>query len=69
MSNASKVLALVLRVLLAALFLISSIAKLMAVDDFESYIFSYGFLPLNVSYVAARLCIVAELKGLLRHHV
>lgn len=61
MSNASKVSALVLRVLLAALFLISSIAKLMAVDDFELYIFSYGFLPLNVSYVAARLCIVAEL--------
>ena len=61
MSNASKVLALVLRVLLAALFLISSIAKLLAVDDFELYIFSYGFLPLNVSYVAARLCIAAEL--------
>lgn len=61
MSNASKVSALVLRVLLAALFLISSIAKLMAVDDFELYIFSYGFLPLNVSYVAARLCIAAEL--------
>lgn len=61
MSNASKVSALVLRVLLAALFLISSVAKLLAVDDFELYIFSYGFLPLNVSYVAARLCIAAEL--------
>ena len=53
--------ALVLRILLSALFLVSGVAKLLAVDDFELYIFSYGLLSLNVSYVAARLCIVAEL--------
>ena len=50
-----------LRVLLSALFLVSAVAKLVAIDDFELYIYSYGLLPLNVSYVAARLCIVAEL--------
>lgn len=60
MTKPSKALATVLRVLLAALFLVSSLAKLLAIDDFELYIFSYGFLSLNVSYIAARLCIVAE---------
>ena len=61
MSRGSRVLSIVLRVLLSALFLVSSVAKIMAIDDFELYIFSYGFLPLDISYLAARLCIVAEL--------
>ena len=51
----------VLRVLLAALFIVSSMAKLFAIDDFELYIFSYGILSLNGSYLAARLCIGIEL--------
>lgn len=51
----------VLRLVLAALFVVSAIAKLFAIDDFELYIFSYGLLPLNLSYVSARLCIAAEL--------
>lgn len=50
----------VLRVLLAALFMLSAVAKLMAIDDFELYVFSYGFLPLNVTYIFTRLCIAAE---------
>lgn len=61
MSSGSRVLTLVLRVLLAALFLLSAVAKLMAIDDFELYIYSYGFFSLNASYLVARLCIVAEL--------
>ena len=65
MNRASKALAIVLRVLLAALFLVSSVAKLMAIDDFELYIFSYGFFSLNATYIVARLCIAAEfLAGL-----
>ena len=60
MTNASKATSLVLRVVLTALFLVSAVAKLMAIDDFELYIFSYGFLPLNACYLVARLCIVAE---------
>jgi uncharacterized membrane protein YphA (DoxX/SURF4 family) len=59
-TNASKATSLVLRVVLTALFLVSAVAKLMAIDDFELYIFSYGFLPLNACYLVARLCIVAE---------
>lgn len=49
-----------LRVALAAVFVVSAVAKLMAIDDFEMYIFSYGFVPLNAAYILARLCIVAE---------
>lgn len=40
--------------------MVSSVAKLLAIDDFELYIFSYGFFSLNVSYLAARLCIAFE---------
>ena len=61
MNNGSKAWALVLRVLLVALFLLSAVAKLMAIDDFELYIYSYGFLSLNASFLAARLCIAIEL--------
>ena len=53
--------ALALRVLLAAVFVVSAVAKLVAIDDFEIYIFSFGFVPLNFAYILARLCIVAEL--------
>lgn len=51
----------VLRVLLALLFVVSAVAKLFGIDDFELYIFSYGFFPLNFCFIAARLCIGAEL--------
>lgn len=57
----SSIAAVVLRVLLALLFIVSAVAKLMAIDDFELYVFSYGFFSLNVVYVLVRLCIGAEL--------
>lgn len=60
MPNKGSIVALVLRVLLAAVFMVSAVAKLFAIDDFELYIFSYGFFSLNVSYLVARLCIAAE---------
>lgn len=50
-----------LRVLLGALFMVSAVAKLFAIDDFELYVFSYGFFSLNFTYVLVRLCIAAEL--------
>lgn len=50
-----------LRMLLAAVFIVSSVAKFLAIDDFELYIYSYGFFSLNLTYLIARLCIVAEL--------
>ena len=50
-----------LRVLVGLVFCVSAVAKLLAIDDFELYVYSYGWLPLNVSYVVARLCIGWEL--------
>ena len=52
--------ALCLRVLLAAIFMVSAVAKLVAIDDFELYVFSFGFFSLDCSYILARLCIGAE---------
>lgn len=54
-------LAYTLRLLLGVLFVVSAIAKLFDIDQFEIYIFSFGLTPLGVSFVAARLVIVAEL--------
>lgn len=59
--RASHITGLVVRLLLGATFILSAAAKLWSVDQFELYIFSYGFLPLNLSFIAARLCIGAEL--------
>ena len=50
-----------MRVLLAALFIVSAVAKLVAIDDFELDVFSYGFMPLTLTYIATRICIVVEL--------
>ncbi len=55
-----RVVAVTLRLLLALVFAVSSVAKFMAIDDFELYIYSYGFFSLNFSFVVARLCIAAE---------
>ncbi len=46
---------------MGVIFCLSAVAKLVAIDDFELYVYSFGWLPLNVSYVAARLCIGWEI--------
>lgn len=52
-----------LRVFIAAVFVLSAVSKLMpaAIDQFELYVFSFGFFSLDCSYILARLCIGAEL--------
>lgn len=60
-SKAARVVALVLRMALGALFIVSAIAKLIGIDRFEIYIFSFNLLPLTWSMMSARLVIVAEL--------
>lgn len=50
-----------LRVIVGVVFLVSALAKLAAIDHFELYVYSYGFFPLSVCYVLARLCIAGEL--------
>lgn len=53
--------ALVMRMLLGAFFLVSAIAKIIDIDRFEIYIFSYNLLSLNLSFLLARLVIICEL--------
>ena len=60
-----RVLVILLRLLLPAVFILSALSKLVAIDQFELYIFSYGLLPLNLCYIAARLCIGAPDKTFL----
>ena len=50
----------VLRIVVGLLFLVSSVAKLVAIDPFVLYVFSYGFFPFAVCDVLVRLCIAAE---------
>lgn len=51
----------VLRVLLGLLFVVSAVSKIWSIDQFEVYVYSYGFFPLPLTYVLVRLCIAAEL--------
>lgn len=50
----------VFRALLGILFLFSATAKLIGIDSFELYLFSFGWFPLGTSYLLARLVIAAE---------
>jgi len=58
---ANKRLTTIFSILLALLFITSALAKLWSADQFEIYVYSYGFFPLDVAYILARLCIAAEL--------
>ena len=52
---------LAVRILLGIFFLVSAIAKLVDIDRFEVYIFSYNILSLNLSFLVARLIIIFEI--------
>lgn len=56
-----RIAALVIRMLLGAFFVFSAITKLIDIDQFEVYIFSFNVLSLNFSFLLARLVIVAEI--------
>ena len=56
-----RIAAWVVRMLLGIFFIVSAIAKLVDIDRFEIYIFSYNILPLNTSFLVARLVIVGEM--------
>lgn len=59
-SKGWRIAALVVRMLLGAFFIVSAVSKWLDIDHFEIYVFSYNILPLNLSFLAARLLIVAE---------
>lgn len=50
----------VFRALLGILFLFSATAKLIGIDAFEIYLFSFGWFSLGTAFLLARLVIVAE---------
>lgn len=60
----------VLKVLLGLVFIVSAVLKLIDMDSFEIYIYSYHFFSLDVSFIVARLAIILELIlgiGLVSH--
>ena len=61
-----------LKVLLGLVFIVSAVLKLIDMDSFEIYIYSYHFFSLNASFIVARLAIILELVlgiGLVSHTV
>lgn len=59
-----------LKVLLGLVFIVSAILKVVDMDRFEIYIYSYHFFSLNFSFLAARFAIILELVlgvGLISH--
>ena len=51
----------ILLIIVGIVFIISAIAKLLSIDSFEIYIYSFGFFNLNISFIIARLLIGFEL--------
>lgn len=60
-SRPARIAALVLRMALGLLFIVSAILKLVGIDEFEIYLFSFNVLQLNAAFLFARLVIIAEL--------
>ena len=59
-----------LKVLLGLVFIVSAILKIVDMDQFEIYIYSYHFFSLNFSFLVARFAIILELVlgiGLVSH--
>lgn len=62
MSESLKnILLLVLKILLGAMFCFAAVLKIIGIDQFEMYVFSFGIFSLNASFMLARLCIAWEL--------
>lgn len=59
-----------LKVLLGLVFIVSAVLKIVGIDRFEIYVYSYHFFSLNFSFIVARLAIILELAlglGLISH--
>ena len=48
------------RIVLGAIFIVSSVSKLSSIEGFELYLFSFGFAGFDLCSVAARILIAAE---------
>ncbi len=50
-----------MKMLLGTMFIVSAVSKFITVDTFEIYVYSFGLLPLTLSFYAARVVIALEL--------
>ena len=50
-----------LKVLLGLVFIVSAVLKIVDLDSFEIYVYSYHFFSLNFSFLVARAAIIVEL--------
>ena len=60
----------VLKVLLGLVFIVSALLKVVGIDRFEIYVYSYHIFSLNFSFLVARAAIILELVlgiGLVSH--
>ena len=61
MDKVNTVAQIVLKVLLGLVFIVSAVLKVVDMDRFEIYVYSYHFFSLNVSFLMARVAIIIEL--------
>jgi uncharacterized membrane protein YphA (DoxX/SURF4 family) len=59
--KAKDIVLLILRLLIGALFITTAIMKLLTLDEFEAYIYSFNIFSFLLSTVVARLVIMAEM--------
>ena len=61
MEKVKRIAPYILQVVLGLVFIFSAIMKVIGMDRFEIYIYSYHFFSLNFSFLVARAAIIAEL--------
>ncbi len=61
MNKVKAILPIVLKILLGLVFIFSAVVKIIDMDKFELYIYSYHFFSLNFSFLVARVAIIVEL--------
>ena len=61
MKKLKEILPLMLKIVLGLVFIASAILKIVDMDQFEIYVYSYHFFSLNFSFLVARAAIIAEL--------
>lgn len=61
MKKTKDILPIVLKVALGVVFIVSAVLKIIDMDQFEIYVYSFHFFSLNFSFLVARAAIIAEL--------
>ena len=61
MNKVFGIVPIIMKVLLGLVFIASAILKVVDMDQFEIYVYSYHFFNLNTSFIVARVAIIIEL--------